>query len=279
VTFALFAAAALAFVREFAPEARRGLVLLGITGFALMMAESTQNGFLTSAAVLYTLAYMRRRPMLAGCALALLTMKPQLGFLIPLLALLDRNWALLRWATLFTALLVGGSVLLYGADSWRAFFTQVIPYQNFVMHHWIGPFLNMMPGTFGSLRTLGASAGSALAAQAAVSVIALLALLRLVWIVRDPLERAFALLVATFLVTPYSFDYDMGALSVAAACLALRAGGHGERGAMLLYGVIAILPAIVPLLGDAHLPLSPLILAAGIAALFGSARRNRPVSG
>jgi hypothetical protein len=277
LSFALFVWSALAFVREFAPEVRRSHVLLGVTAFALVMAETTQNGFLTAAAVLCALANMRRRPMLAGFALALLTMKPQLGILIPLLALLDRNWALLRWATIFTALLVGASVLVFGTDAWQAFFTHVIPYQDFVMKHWIGPFLELMPGTYGSLRSLGVSVSTALVAQSIVSVFALAALWPLLRALRDPLERAFALLAVTFVATPYAFHYDMGALSVTAACLALRARSAGERGPMLACGLIAVLPGIVPLLGDRHVPVAPLILIAGLAALYVTVRR-RPVS-
>jgi len=274
VSFALFAWSALAFVREFAPEMHRGHLLLGVTGFALVMAETTQNGFLTSAGVLCVLANMRRRPMLAGFALALLTMKPQLGFLIPLLALLDRNWVLLRWATIFTALLVGASVLLYGIDAWQAFFTHVIPYQDFVMKHWIGPFLELMPGTYGSLRSLEISVATAIVVQSVVSVLALASLWPLLRVVRDPLERAFAILAITFVAMPYSFHYDMGALTVAAACLALRARAAGQRGATLAFGLIAVLPGIVPLLGARHVPLSPLILIAGLVALYLIARRR-----
>jgi hypothetical protein len=38
-----------------------------------------------------------------------------------------------------------------------------------------------------------------------------------------------------------------------------------------------VLPGIVPLLGDRHVPVAPLILIAGLAALYVTVRR-RPVS-
>src|SRR5688500_18939472 len=99
VTFALFAWATGEFIRRYAVGVSRPLVALALAGFVFMQIEATQNGFLTGALLLATFAFMRERPAVAGFALALLTIKPQLGFLIPLLALVDRNWKLFGWAT------------------------------------------------------------------------------------------------------------------------------------------------------------------------------------
>src|SRR5262245_5083798 len=114
VTLALFAWAAWEFMRRYATNVSKPLVVLALAGFVFMQIEATQNGFLTGALLLATFAFMRERPAVAGFALALLTIKPQLGFLIPLLALVDRNWKLFGWATGFTLLLVGASVALFG---------------------------------------------------------------------------------------------------------------------------------------------------------------------
>lgn len=280
-TLVLFVVAALAFRRRIAPETSQPYLWLALFGYVLMQAEATQNGFLTSALLLCVFTYMRERPVVAGLALALLTVKPQLGFLIPLLALLDRNWALLRWATLFTVILVGLSVAWFGVDSWRAYFTQVVPYQQLVMIEWYGIFLRMMPSTFGSVRTLEYSPDTAYAVQWIVSGVAFACLLRLLFVLKDPLERVFAIVAGTFLISPYSFNYDMGAISVMAACLALRARAarrHLETG---VYGALAILPAAITSLGMKNLPIAPLVLAASFAVLWIGARRPAaaPVSG
>ena len=273
VTLALFVWAAWEFMRRYATTVSRPLVVLAIAGFVFMQIEATQNGFLTGALLLATFAFMRERPAVAGFALALLTIKPQLGFLIPLLALLDRNWKLFGWATGFTLLLVGASVALFGVDVWRLYFSQIIPYQNFVMTDWSGIFLRMMPSAFGSMRTLGYTPATAFAVQAVISVIAFAVLLRLLFMLRDPLERAFAILAGTLLITPYAFNYDMGAVSVVAACLALRARDEHRHAAMWIYGALAVLPAAITPLGLKLLPLSPLVLAAAFGALWAGARR------
>lgn len=278
VTFALFTWSAWAFMRRYASGVSKPLVALALAGFVFMQIEATQNGFLTGALLLGTFAFMRERPMLAGLFLALLTVKPQLGFLIPVLALLDRNWRLFGWATGFTLVLLGLSVVLFGVDVWRLYFSQIIPYQNFVMTDWSGIFLRMMPSTFGSIRTLGFTPPTAFAVQAVVSVIAFAVLLRLLFLLRDPLERAFAILTGTLLITPYAFNYDMGAVSVVAACLALRARDDHRHAAMWIYGGLAVLPAVMTPLGLEMLPISPLVLAAAFAVSWTDASKSAAVS-
>jgi hypothetical protein len=273
VTFALFVWAAREFMKRYAPGASRGLVALALAGFFFMQIEATQNGFLTAALLLATFAFMRDKPALAGFFLALLTVKPQLGFLIPLLALMDRNWKLLGWASGFTVALVGMSLAVFGVDVWRAYAEHTLPYQNYVMTNWAGIFLEMMPGAFGSLRTVGYLPSTAIQVQAVVSVIALVILLGLLLRLRDPLERAFAILAGTFLISPYAFNYDMGAVSVAAACLALRARNENRHGATAIYGALAVLPGILQPAADSIMPIGPLLLAAAFAALWVGTRR------
>lgn len=279
VTFLLFAWSAAMFVRRYASGTSRPLLVLALLGYFFLQVETTQNGFLTAALLLATLAFMHERPVFAGLCLALLTTKPQLGFLIPLLALLDRNWRLLGWAAVFTAVLVVVSLAWFGVDSWRAYFTQVLPYQQHVMTFWRGEFLYMMPGVFGVARALGVTPETAFQIQTGVSVLALGALIWALVRVTDPLERAFAVLAGTFLVSPYAFNYDMGAMSVAAVCLACRARDEDRYGAMAIFGVLAILPPAVSPLAMQGFPLSPLLLAAGLGAVAWHVwRPGRPVA-
>ncbi|HTU68107.1 MAG TPA: glycosyltransferase family 87 protein [Steroidobacteraceae bacterium] len=278
VTFALFVWASREFVRRFAPETSPRWLALAMTGFVFLQIEATQNGFLLGALLLATFATMRERPVLAGFFLAVLTMKPQLGFLIPLLALIDRNWKLLGSAVAFTVVLIAGSVLCFGVDVWDAYFAQVIPYQNLVMNRWEGVFLRMMPSIFGGARTLGFAPSTGFALQAVVSLVSFGVLVRLLFRLTDPLERAFAILAGTFLISPYAFNYDMGAMSLAAACLALRARAEQRIPAMLVYGALAVLPAAMKHLANLGAPLSPLLLAAAFYVLWTGARPASPAA-
>ena len=273
-TLFLFALAAAAFRREYAPTADLRILLLAILGYVLMMFVAAQNGFLTAALLLLGLAYMRRRPLVAGIAFGCLTIKPQLGLLIPLLLLYDRNWRTIGWALLASALLVALSAAMFGIASWAAYVTDALAYQRSVMTDWYGIFLRMMPTVFGSVRTLGFSPATATQAQLPVTICAFAAVLWLLYRERDGLRRAFTVTCATFLVTPYAFNYDMGALCVCAAVLAGARRETGPRALSLLpIALVAAISSAVTNLGRANIPVTPLVLAAGLAAVIVAARR------
>jgi hypothetical protein len=149
------------------------------------------------------------------------------------------------------------------------------------MNEWQGIFLRMMPSTFGSMRALGFTPDLAYVVQWIVSGAAFACLLRMLFVLKDPLERAFVIVAGTFLITPYSFNYDMGAISIIAACLALRARAAKQNLEAGMYGALAILPAAITALGIKGLPIAPVVLAASFAVLWLEARRPlaAPVSG
>jgi len=279
-TFLLFVFAAAAFRREYAQTSDLRILLLAVISYVLMMFVAAQNGFLTAALLLLGLAFMRARPVLAGIAFGCLTIKPQLGLLIPVLLAFDRNWRTAAWSVLVGVLLVALSAALFGVASWSAYLTDTLAYQRSVMTDWYGIFLRMMPTMFGSMRTLGFSPAIAAQAQLPVTIVGLAAVLWLLYRERDGLRRAFAITCGTFLVTPYAFNYDMGALCVCAALLAGRAH-EPESGALrrLPIALVAVIPAAVMNLGRAGVPITPLILAVGLLALAVAARRvsARPV--
>jgi arabinofuranan 3-O-arabinosyltransferase len=259
VTFALFAWSAAIFRKVWAPQASVSISTIAIAGYAVMMFDATQNGFLTGAITLFALAYMRDRPAISGLMFALLTIKPQLGFLLFALLVFDRNWRVIGWGALFTALLIAISIVLFSADSWQMYLTHTLAYQRSVMTDWSGIFLRMMPTTFGSMRSLGFS-----------PEIAAYMLSR----ETDPLRRIFAVLCGTLLVTPYAFNYDMGAVAVVAALLATSQDSRSSWSSVL-WAVIATLPGVVTNLGRAGVPISPLLLAGAVAVIARQAGRLR----
>lgn len=278
VTFALFLIAVRVFRRNLAPDSKPATLLLAITGYFLLMVVAAQNGFLLAALLLFGLGLMKTRPVLAGLAFACLTVKPQLGLLIPVLLLFDRNWKVIGWSTLFTVALVLLSIAMFGVDSWRAYFTETVAYQRFVMTNWYGIFLAMMPTVFGSLRTLGLAPSVALNVQLLVSAAAFALVLWLMSRETDPLRRIFVIVCGTFLVTPYAFNYDMGALCVVAAVLAGSDRAPSTVAGTVVIASVAAIAAAVMNLGRAHLPITPLILLAGLAVIATETSRNRAVS-
>ncbi len=273
-TFLLFAAAVVLFRREYAPQSDWRILLLALTGYVLMMVDTAQNGFLTSALLLFGLAAMRRHPVLSGIAFAFLTIKPQLGFLLPVLLVFDRNWRAIGWTAFFCAVLVGLSIALFGLESWTAYLTETVAYQRLVMTHWSGIFLAMMPTVFGSVRALGFSPALAYAIQWPVTVIAAIGIVWLLWKETDPLRRMFYLVCGTFVISPYAFNYDMGALSAVTAILV--GSQRLTRPAAIFLGVAAAIAPAVMNLGRAGLPITPVLLMAALLSLALEGARRAP---
>ncbi|MFM2279516.1 MAG: hypothetical protein RLZZ444_1747, partial [Pseudomonadota bacterium] len=60
--------------------------------FLFINIAVAQNGFLTAGLAITGLALRQKHPLLAGLAFGLLTIKPQLGILIPFLLIYEQNW-------------------------------------------------------------------------------------------------------------------------------------------------------------------------------------------
>lgn len=264
-TYALFLLSVFLFRKRHCPNAPLLVLALAIIPFTLMMVDTTQNGFLTAGLLLLGFALKDERPWAAGVAFGLLTIKPQLGILIPILLLLDRDYRTIAWSAAATALLVLVSGALFGLESWHAYLTETLSYQRSVMTDWYGIFLRMMPTAFGSIRTLGFSPAVAAALQWPVSIIASVLVAWTFWRESDSMRRLFALLCGTFLISPYGFNYDMGALAVVAALL-FGSGNIRHPYAAPAIAVVAVLPAAVMNLGRSGFPLSPLLLLTALVA-------------
>jgi len=221
---------------------------------------ATQNGFLTGALMIAGLGLRERRPSLAGILLGLLTFKPQLGVLLPFLLLNERQWRVIAAAMATTTLLVGISILAFGFDAWRDFIVHIVPQQTDIMNTFGGDFPHMMASAFGAARSLGYDAAIAMKvhlpfALAGMALFAL-GLVRL----RDAGAKAFCLLLASFLVVPYSVSYDLGALSAFAAFWPLGARRDGPPLLRIVLILLTVLPIALLPLGQAGYPLAPPLL-------------------
>lgn len=251
------------------------IVPILLSMFLICNGYLAQNGFLTAALLLYGLGLRDRFPLLAGVALGLLTVKPQLGLLIPILLLYERRWSVILSASVTALLLVALSALVFGFDTWRGYLQHNIPYQGLVMTELSGVFLYMMPSTFGYLRSLGAEAGTAMFVHLLVAGLVFVAFIRGLPLVRTLSERTHLLLLATFLISPYALIYDMGALAaVAAITFARTKSVHGADTVWkTLLATAAFLPVLHPFLSlSFSLPVAPVILG---LCLFMLLRRMR----
>jgi Glycosyltransferase family 87 len=241
---------------------------------------TAQNGFISGALILYGLALRDRRPWLAGIAFGLLTIKPQLGLLIPILLLFERRWLVIMAAGMTTLATVGLSGLIFGVESWRGYVEQNLPYQSFVMTEFGGTFVHMMPSLYGALRSFDVMASSALAVHMVVACLAFAAFVFALFRLKGNHERSFALLLASFLVSPYTLTYDLGGVSAFAAIWAHKSAQDADLPLLrrLVFSAVAFLPLLHSSISTfLNVPIAPPVLATGLLLLLVSAPRPQTI--
>ncbi len=285
-TFALFFLGAKAFSREHNSRYLQTLSPWKTPVFAWLVIAPilsnilyTQNGFLTSGLMLLGLALRYKKPFLAGICIGLLTIKPQLGILIPFLLLFERNWTAIFSACLTSMFLVIASITIFGFEAWQNYIEITVPYQSLIMTTYGGgtEYLAMMLSGFIGARNIGIEGAYSWALHSAFAIPALLLTFIVFYKSKDTQKRATTLVIATFIITPYAFNYDAGVLSVICALYGLRTNAQcGEaiqnnnenKAAFLrlrtkLFYIAAALPVLAHTLGLLFIsPISPFILLA-----------------
>lgn len=187
---------------------------------------SGQMAWLGAAALLTGLRWRERRPVAAGVLFGLLTVKPQLGVLLPVLLLATRNWRAITAATVTAALLAGATATLFGMEVWTAWLQRGVAQQSGVLTDpslIVAPF---MPTIYLNVLLGGGTVALSNTIQVALLAVAAAAVF-LVYRHRPPADdrRALAFfLAASFVATPYMMAYDALPLAMAAMLLGERAG-------------------------------------------------------
>ncbi|MEO3429987.1 glycosyltransferase family 87 protein [Pelagibius sp. CAU 1746] len=256
-----------------------------LVAVALLAAPATfecltsgQNGFLTGALLIGGLRLLGPRPVLAGILFGILTIKPQLGLLLPFALLAARQWTAIAAAGLTTLVLVGISIAVFGWGAWEAYFELVVPTQSEILTERTAPYLKMMPSAYIGMRLIDAEPLLRNAAQILMSGVALAGV---VWVFRRSTDAdlKFAVIaVGAFLASPYAFDYDMTAVMLAVVLVTLRGLRDGFLpGERIALAATWSLPSTVFWLNAVHLPVGALILLSCFVCLL--ARNARAVKG
>jgi hypothetical protein len=239
------------------------VLLLIFSPAALLNIWTGQNGFFISALLVGGLLALKRHPALAGILFGLLSIKPQLGLLLPLMLVLTGHWRTIAVAAATILLLVLATSVAFGTHVWTDYLNDAMPMQAKVFLHDLGTYVLHMPTAFMNARWAGLPPALAMSIQAVISAAAIVAVGWTFWRPRDcNLSRA-VLLTATFVVTPYAFNYDMVVFGWVIISLLERSDNDFWDYALML--AVWIVPFLTIPLGVAGLPLSslPIILFAG----------------
>ncbi len=238
---------------------RERLFMLAVAPAAWLNIFTGQNGFVTSALMIAGLAQLGRRPVVSGICFGLLTIKPQLGLLLPLMLVLTGQWRAILATVVTTAALVVVTGLLFGFDIWPDYMRLVPPVLSAILTQGQGLFTIMMPTVFMNARIAHLPLDIAWGLQIATSIAAVAAVAWTYWRRRDPVLSVALFVTASFLVTPYAFNYDMVVFGWVIALLRERGGEPlDDRLALAVW----TLPVTAMLLGLFGIPGSAAVLAA-----------------
>lgn len=222
-----------------------------------------QSGSLVTALVLLALSARTSRDAIpAVAAAAVLTTKPQGGFLLPLLWAFQRRWWMVLYTGLISLVILGLTIAIFGIEPWRDYLTDTLPTLSDLERNGTGPFMAMIPSVFMAMRIVMGQADIALVVHVIFAIMVGCVFLWRLWHVRDPERRTALLLLATVLVTPYIHNYDLALLLAGALIVARRpwVAGSGPFKAELPIILAWLLPQLVLLLNTAGLPISSLLI-------------------
>jgi hypothetical protein len=207
---------------------------------ALLNGATGETGFFSTALLLAGFAALPRRPVLAGVAFGLLTLKPQLGVLIPLFLLARGEWRAIAAAAITALALIALSCIFFPPALWREWAHTLPAYQAGYFSAGAKLNLNIIVTIAANLVTLGVPVKTAWAAQ----VCSTLAVAIAVFFAARRAERNLAealLFAGIFLAVPHAYAYDSIILSAALVLLA----GFGVTSP---FAVLALVIYLAPLL-------------------------------
>jgi arabinofuranan 3-O-arabinosyltransferase len=228
MTLASVLAIALA-VRPFIAGSRAAWLAMVLAPAYLPALIIGQNSLLWLAALLAALAAMRAgRWILAGVLIGLLTLKPQLGVMIPVALLAAGCWRTILAAAATAILLAALPTLLVGPDYWALMVPQLQAHSAKLME--TIELLTLMVGPFYLMVLAGLAPAFALKLQWGITA-AMALCVYLLWRRADVGfdAKAAGLLLAILLSAPYLWYYE-AAMMAAVGLFLVRAGVLSGRG-------------------------------------------------
>jgi len=169
------------------------------------------------------------RPILAGCCLVLLTVKPQFAASMGLFLLLVGQWRVL----VSGAALVGLSVLAFGLKPWIGYFEWTLPFHAQLLTHFqVGAFRTAM-SIYTEVRMEGLGDGMAKILQLAFALPVLAATVYLFRRRAANAQTVTLTLLAVLLILPYTAVHDLAIVAPSLTVARLRRrrdkNGHSCR--------------------------------------------------
>ncbi|HEX3938345.1 MAG TPA: glycosyltransferase family 87 protein [Xanthobacteraceae bacterium] len=202
-----------------------------------------QNGFLSAGLIGGAIFLIERQPVYAGVLLGLLTYKPHLAALFPIVLVASGRWKVLISAGITAAVVMALSWAAFGGESWVAFFSGI--------KHALGSDAltdqGKLQSAFGLVLLLCGSKQLAWTVQIAIALFAAISISAF-WRRRASYElKAAALGVGVLLLPSHLLTYDLVILAVPLAFLFRLGNTYGFlRYEMLGIGLVCLLILVFP---------------------------------
>lgn len=215
-----------------------------------------QNGFLTGALIGLFCLNVDRRQALAGLALGAMVVKPHLAIAAALYLLATRRWRAIAAAAIVVLATSLICTLVLGPAIWTAMLGSIRESASYLDQGFYP--LHRMISSYAALYMAGVPAAGALWGQVVVAGLALFAVVLAVVRGMSPASALGVTAMASVMISPYAYDYDLPILGIGLALLLpdlVRMASARERS--IMYGLI--------LLAGAY----GLVLSARVAAQYG----------
>ena len=241
---------------------------------------------LLTTALLVTAAYRPKSHwLLAGICAGLLTIKPQLGVIIPFAYLVIGAWRTMGVAAIVAIVIHGLSAVVFGVESFPAFLSALDRIQTQFATGGVDTPPYAMTTLFAQLRIWGVSGTPALWAHIAFAI-TIIAYVTWQWRTKSQrqdqsLYLAALLCASAILVTPYAYAYELAALAPAALWLACVSNRWKEMAVVTLIAFWLILTVRRLIPSDFVVSLSFLVAIGAFALIaFGyrPAQESRPTA-
>ena len=249
-----------------------GWLAVVVSPAAAWVVLSGQNTFLSLGLFYGGLRLLGRAPIAAGVLLGLLAYKPQIWVLVPLALVAARQWKSLASTAATVAILVLATLGLFGFDFWRGFIAAARAAGSTAATELMFQQMHVQMTTLlAAARMAGFSPGIAGLLQLGGSALAIAT----VWFTfrrhgPGPAQTA-VLAAATFLVSPYTLNYDLLLLMPAVVVLYRIAATRGFLvGEKTLHAAVWLLPTLGWMLNQLALPVMPIVI-----LLFGATAWKR----
>jgi hypothetical protein len=233
---------------------RAAILAAFVSPAAVFCLMSGQSAFIATAMLIAIFAMRDKRPVLAGALIGLLTLKPQLGLLLPVMLIASGQWRAFIAASATAVALAALTALLFGPQVWIDYLHIGLAAQNHVLSDTHILAARLMPTVFMNVHLAGASYGLAMAVQLCALLLGAAAV---GWAFRYYRDADPQMLLALFLAcsvsaTPYLMSYDT--LPLLCAALLLLAHAPLDTLGRRLVQAIFWLPFIQMVLGTWHIP-------------------------